>query len=54
MKTLVVFCNYLDLPVFYVLDGDKRHWNGVTVNAGPSEATADEWELKPDSLYADA
>ena len=34
VKTLVVFSDYQSLPVFYVLDGDKRNWHGVIVNAG--------------------
>lgn len=32
MQTLVVFSDYNTLPVFYLLEGDKRHWHGVIIN----------------------
>ena len=37
MKTLVVFSDYQSLPVFYVLEGDKRKWHGVVINCGAEE-----------------
>lgn len=33
-KTLVVFTDYETLPKFFVIEGDKRNWHGVVVNAG--------------------
>lgn len=37
MKTLVVFSDYETLPKFYLIDGAKQYWNGVTVGAGAED-----------------